>query len=76
MASIAEWELDLPEVAPHTSLIRSGLFDSVALLNLVLWVEERIGGPVDPSGFDLMREWDTVADIVAFVQTRRRREAA
>jgi acyl carrier protein len=71
IAAIESWEINLPPLTQHTSLIRSGLFDSVILLNLVLWVEEKAGTPIDPTGFDLVEEWDTVADIVKFVGERR-----
>ena len=49
------------------SLIRSGRLDSVALFNLSLWVEEKIGRPVDPAAIDLMQAWDTADSILAFV---------
>jgi acyl carrier protein len=72
LATIAGWNLPL-EPADDTPLIGSGLLDSLALFNLVLWVEEKTGSPVDPTQFDLPREWDTVAGIVAFVERRRSR---
>lgn len=50
------------------SLISSGRLDSTALFSLSLWVEERIGRPVDPTSFNLVEEWDTVGRIVAFVE--------
>lgn len=59
------------DVQDHTPLITSGLFDSVALFNLVLWIEEQIGSTIDPTSFDLISEWNTVADIVAFIEQRR-----
>ena len=52
-----------------TSLIRSGLLDSLALFNLALWVEREAGRPFDVTTLDLSREWDTVAGIVGFVET-------
>jgi acyl carrier protein len=55
----------------ETSLIRSGLFDSMALFRLVEWIERQIGAPVDPSSIDLLREWDTVPGILAFIGGRR-----
>ncbi len=53
----------------ETSLIRSGLLDSLALFNLALWVEREAGQPFDLTSLDLSREWDTVAGIVEFVET-------
>ena len=56
----------------HTSLIRSGLLESAALVELVLWVEERVEPGMDLSGFDLSEEWDTVAKLLAFIHRHRR----
>lgn len=52
-------------------LISSGRLDSSALFELSLWVEERIGHPLDPSSFDIAHDWDTVAGIVAFIELSR-----
>ncbi len=72
VALVRSWDVDLgEELRDDTSLIKSGLFDSLALWNLVLWVEKSIGSPLDPSSFDLAEEWDTVADLVRFVDKRR-----
>ena len=65
---IRSWDLELGEaLRDDTSLIKSGVFDSLALWNLLLWVEEQIGCPVDPTSFDLIEEWDTVADVISFL---------
>lgn len=61
----------LGEITGETALITSGLMDSLALFNLVAWVEERISVPLDPTTFDLITEWGTVDDIVHFVELRR-----
>ena len=62
---------DNPEmVAPlrdDTSLIRSGLIDSMALFNLALWIERETGSRLDPNAFDPARDWDTITDILSFV---------
>lgn len=72
LALVRSWDLELEEeLRDDTSLVKSGLFDSLALWNLVLWVEEQIGAPLDPSSFDLAEEWDTVDDLVRFVAKRR-----
>ena len=72
--------LDLPpsvEITEETSLLRSGLFDSLALFHLTDWIEQRLGAPVDPSAIDLVEEWDTVrADRRISPKTRRRRRGA
>jgi acyl carrier protein len=59
----------------HTSLIRSGLLDSTALFQLVLWVEEQVGPDLDLAAFDLAAEWDTVAKLLAFTERHRRKPA-
>lgn len=56
-----------------TSLVRSGIIDSLALYQLILWIEERIGKPVDPTKFDLASELDTVTSITDFVEKNRGR---
>lgn len=68
---LKEQDVQIPESGPleDTSLIRSGLLDSLALFNLALWVEREAGRPFDLTALDLSREWDTVAGIVGFVET-------
>ena len=51
-----------------TSLIRSGVLDSLALLELILWLEQRLGRPIDPGSFELAAELDTVRDILGFLE--------
>jgi acyl carrier protein len=63
-------ELDC-ELREDTSLIKSGLFDSLALFNLAIWIEKEIGAQVDPTTFDISKEWDTAADILNFVEKHR-----
>lgn len=64
-----------PEMAgplrDDTSLIRSGLVDSMALFNIALWIERESGSRLDPDTFDPARDWDTIADILIFVDTHR-----
>lgn len=68
---IRSTDVALPEsFGPDTSLLRSGLFDSLALFQLVLWIEAELDAPVDPLSFDLAAEWDTVDDIVRFIEAR------
>ncbi len=51
-----------------TSLLASGVIDSLALFNLVGWIEARIGRVVDPTTIDLPGEWDSIARIVRYVE--------
>jgi acyl carrier protein len=59
-----------PDFTDDSSLIRSGLLDSTGLMNLVLWVEERIGSELDLTSFDLPEEWETLGKLVAFIERK------
>lgn len=70
---IRSWDLEIDgHLQDDTPLITSGMFDSQALFNLLLWIEEQIGCPIDPASLDLVDEWDTIADVVGFIERRRR----
>jgi acyl carrier protein len=60
-----ELNCDLNE---NTSLIKSGLFDSLAFFNLALWIEQEIGAKMDFTTFDLSEEWDTIDGILKFIE--------
>ena len=51
-----------------TRLISSGLFDSLTLFNLTLWVEARIDAPINPATFDFLSDWDTPAGILRYIE--------
>jgi acyl carrier protein len=59
-----------PDFTDDSSLIRSGMLDSTGLMNLVLWVEERIGSELDLTSFDLPEEWETLGKLVAFIERK------
>lgn len=63
-----ELNCDLNE---NTSLIKSGFFDSLALFNLALWIEQEIGAKMDLTAFDLSEEWDTITGILNFIEKNR-----
>ena len=63
-ASDTDWEGELED---NASLIRSGRLDSLGLFNVTLFVEREIGRPMDFTAFDLAKEWDTVSDILNFI---------
>jgi len=70
--AIEESGVELPSgFGDESSLIRSGLLDSTALLKLVLWVEGRIGSELDLAAFDLPEEWETLGKLVSFIERRR-----
>jgi acyl carrier protein len=72
LEAIRSWDLEVDvDLLGDTPLITSGVFDSLALFNLVAWIEKQCGGPIDPATFDVVHEWNTIADVVAFVERRR-----
>lgn len=74
IAAIADWGQGLGgSVEPDTPLITSTRLDSLQLVKLLLWIEEKIGRPVDATTVDIVAEWDTVDAIVAFVERSRDR---
>ena len=58
----------------EVGLITSGLVNSLALFNLMLWIEEEIGQPVNVTRIDIRKEWNTCARIVQFIDRRTRPE--
>jgi acyl carrier protein len=54
-----------------TPLISSGLFDSLALFHLMLWIETKAGAPVDPAALDIGQAWNSIRLIVEFIEHRR-----
>lgn len=72
--AIEAWSPSLAgRIQPETPLFQSGQLDSLALFNLVLWVEDRVGEPVDAGSLDPVREWSTVSAILRYIQQRRTR---
>ena len=72
IALVQSWDLAIPPGwNGETSLVRSGVLDSLALYRLILWIEEQVGKPVDPTTIDLASELDTINDVVAFVESNR-----
>jgi acyl carrier protein len=63
-----------PELLPirkDTKLIESGILDSLTMLKLVTFLEEKFGVKVDPE--DVVREnFETVAMILNFMDEKRR----
>lgn len=66
---LEELDLELDDkLKEDTPLIKSGILDSLSLFKLAAWVEQEIGGQVDLREFNLIEEWDTIADILKFVE--------
>jgi acyl carrier protein len=73
IAAFATWSPSLAQdIARDTPLLTSGRLDSVAVFQLLLWIEERVGHSIDVTTIDMPSRWDTVNDIVAFVDGERR----
>ena len=51
----------------HAALISSGRLDSLALFQLILWVEVKIGHPVNLRTVNLASEWDSIGRILQYV---------
>ena len=67
-ASLAEWGVQLPDTgAQGMALISSGALDSMGLLMLSVWIEEKVGHPIDTGQLDLPAEWDTIDCILRFI---------
>lgn len=60
--------LTTDQLTDTTSLVRSGLVDSLGLLNIASFVEGEIGHQLDAVTLDPAREWDTIADILEFIR--------
>lgn len=54
-----------------TSLITSGLLESLHLLELAVLLEEEVGFPLDLTTLDLIEEWDTMDKITIFVNHQK-----
>ncbi|HEX6790793.1 MAG TPA: hypothetical protein VF247_05750 [Candidatus Krumholzibacteria bacterium] len=73
ISSFAQWSPALASgIARDTPLLTSGRVDSVALFQLLLWIEGRIGRPLDVTTIDMPAQWDTIDLIVAFVEREKR----
>jgi acyl carrier protein len=58
-------------LADEDSLIRSGILDSSALFELILWIEEKTGKPLDPTHFDFLAEFDSIDGIAHYLEAGR-----
>jgi hypothetical protein len=55
-------------LSDDTSLIASGLLDSLALFNMAAWIEGEIGSTVDVAGREVWREWDTITGVLRYIE--------
>lgn len=63
-----EWK---GEFTDDTPLLKSGLFDSLNLLELASCIEAEIDSQIDVVSIDLVEEWDTITDILRFIEEYR-----
>ena len=59
------------ELGDDTSLIRSGLLDSLGLFNLAMWIEKESRSRLDLASLDPSKEWETIPDILNFIEGHR-----
>jgi acyl carrier protein len=72
IAAIGEWNPALHgEIDRQTSLIASARLDSLSLMRLLMWVEQKVGQPVDVTGIEIARDWDTVDAVIGFIERAR-----
>ena len=70
---LRDGNIDLPsDLGDDTPLISEGHLDSLGLFNLALWIETQTGAPIDLTSIDPSGEWDTIADILAFIEKHRK----
>jgi acyl carrier protein len=68
LTDIAAWGNLDGTVTRDSPLITSARLDSLNLFQLLIWIEEKVGHRIDATAFDIAVEWDTVDQIVSFVQ--------
>jgi acyl carrier protein len=74
IAAIEDWTPVLQgAVDRQTPLITSGCIDSLGLLRLLTWIEQKVGRPIDVAAIEIAREWDSVDGIIEFVVHERDR---
>jgi acyl carrier protein len=74
ISAIEDWMPVLQgAVDRQTPLITSGCIDSLGLFRLVMWIERKIGRPIDVASIEMAREFDNIDAIVGFVVRERDR---
>ena len=72
--ALAGWSPSLGDgVAHDTPLLTSGRLDSVALFQLLLWIEKKVGHSIEVTAIDMQAEWDTMDSIIAFIEREKSR---
>lgn len=58
-------------IGDEEPLITSGRLNSVALLDLAMWIERELGRPLEMHRLDLPEVWDSIARILRFLEMHR-----
>lgn len=67
---VAEISIDPgAEIVPSTDLLATGLVDSLGIIEIVDWLEERFGGEIDP-GDVVLENFQSVQSMVDFCGRR------
>jgi acyl carrier protein len=67
-ALVAQFGADAASLDDDTKLFSGGLIDSLGVMDLVSFVERKLGERVPPSAITL-ENFDSIAQIVAFART-------
>ncbi len=62
---------DLSEVTEDTELFSTGLIDSFAMIDLLLFLEKHTGSKLGPEDMDVDK-LDTIGRILSFVERRKK----
>ena len=65
-------ELETP-LTDSTSLLQSGVLDSLAILHLASLIEKFISEPMDLATVNIAEEWDSIDQIMEFVSRHQNR---
>jgi len=63
---------DLSRVTEDTELFSTGLIDSFAMIDLLLFLEKHTGSKLGPEDMDV-DNLDTIGRILSFVESRRKK---
>jgi len=62
------------ELRDDTSLLKSGLLDSLAVLQLATWIDQHMDSSTDLGEINMRDTWDTIGDIVRFIERNQKRQ--
>jgi acyl carrier protein len=65
---IKTWAIVPQSLDDQTSLIASGLLDSLALFNLIQWIEQKTGRRIDPTSVNVAAQWDSITSILEYIE--------